>query len=290
MTRSLLDLTGRPAPQPWRDGENIPWDEPGFSRRMLDEHLSQAHDAASRRFETIDRHVDFIHRRVLGGRSGRILDLGCGPGLYASRLARLGHHVHGVDFSPAAIAYARETAAAEGLDCRYTLSDMRIARFEPGTYDLAMQIYGEFNVFDPASARRILENVRAALKPGGRLLLEVSTAESVHSISAQPATWSAAPRGLFAETPHLLLREPAWDEASRCAIVRHYLVDAATGTVTRYATTYRAYTTGELTALLESAGFRDACIYPALTGEAEADEPRDQAWNFFVITAARGLD
>ena len=28
-------------PVPWAEGENIPWNDPGFSKRMLDEHLSQ---------------------------------------------------------------------------------------------------------------------------------------------------------------------------------------------------------------------------------------------------------
>ena len=86
----ILELIERnPRPQPWSEGEKIPWDEPGFSRRMLREHLSQEHDAASRRFATIDRHVDWIHRSVLTGSPSRLLDLGCGPGLYSSRLARL---------------------------------------------------------------------------------------------------------------------------------------------------------------------------------------------------------
>ena len=27
-------------PEPWDEGDNIPWNEPGFSRRMLREHLT----------------------------------------------------------------------------------------------------------------------------------------------------------------------------------------------------------------------------------------------------------
>ena len=44
----IPDLIERKAiPQPWGEGDNIPWNEPGFSERMLAEHLSQAHDMAS---------------------------------------------------------------------------------------------------------------------------------------------------------------------------------------------------------------------------------------------------
>ena len=93
-------------PEPWVEGDHLPWDDPGFSERMLQAHLSQRHDVASRRFETIDRHIAWIHDSLLQGRTSRILDLGCGPGFYLQRLAGLGHACVGIDFSPASIAYA----------------------------------------------------------------------------------------------------------------------------------------------------------------------------------------
>ena len=117
---NLLDLIQRTnPPKPWEEGDNIPWNEPEFSQRMLREHLSQAHDAASRRVEIIDRQVNWIHQVVLGGKPSKILDLGCGPGLYASRLTRLGHTCTGIDFSPASIRHARETASQNGLTIHY---------------------------------------------------------------------------------------------------------------------------------------------------------------------------
>ena len=54
ISMNLLDLIHRASPPaPWAEGDKIPWNDPDFSRRMLREHLSQAHDAASRR---IDHH------------------------------------------------------------------------------------------------------------------------------------------------------------------------------------------------------------------------------------------
>ncbi len=64
---NLLDLVNRPIPPaPWSEGEKIPWNEPAFSARMLREHLSQEHDAASRRAAIIDRQVDWIFNTPLG--------------------------------------------------------------------------------------------------------------------------------------------------------------------------------------------------------------------------------
>jgi hypothetical protein len=44
---TLIDLIHRGKPQPWVEGDNIPWNDPDFSCRMLKEHLSQDHDALS---------------------------------------------------------------------------------------------------------------------------------------------------------------------------------------------------------------------------------------------------
>jgi SAM-dependent methyltransferase len=275
----LTDLIQREIPRPWTEGDNIPWNEPGFSRRMLKEHLTQAHDAASRRTETIERHVRFIHERVLGGRPARVLDLGCGPGLYAQRLACLGHSVDGIDFSPASIEYARQAAAIEGLHCTYTLADVRAAEYG-AAYDLVMFIFGEFNVFSPQDARTILRKARAALRVGGTLLLEPSTAESIARIGREETTWYASESGLFSEYPHLVLQQAFWDEETQAATKRHWIIDAASGTVTRFTASYQAYRETELEALLSDCGFESICFYPSLTGEREAT-------GFFALTAEK---
>lgn len=278
----LIDLIHRGAPQPWSEGDNIPWNEPGFSSRMLREHLSQAHDAASRRFETIDRHVCYIHERVLGGKSSRILDLGCGPGLYAERLARLGHTVRGIDFSPASIEYARENAAKEGITCAFELADVRQADYgQDGSLDLVMLLYGEFTVFRPADAQTILRKARAALRPGGLLLLEPSEAAAVKAGGTRPAEWYTQDGGLFAERPHLVLEETFWDESSQAATHRYYVVDAAIGAVDHYAASYQAYSDAALTTLLEACGFGRARFYPSLTGEGT----RGEVGEFFALSA-----
>ena len=156
----LVDFINLPAiPTPWAEGDNIPWNEPGFSQRMLKEHLSQRHDAASRRFEKIEKQVDWIHHKLLLGRSTKILDLCCGPGLYANRLAKLGHNCVGIDYSPASITYAKNTANKESLDCTYLHQDIRTAEYGMG-FGLVMLIYGEFNVFKPNDTREILQRAK----------------------------------------------------------------------------------------------------------------------------------
>ncbi len=279
----LIDIVNRTAaPEPWAEGEKIPWNEPGFSARMLREHLSQAHDAASRRFAIIDRHVAWIHEHVLGGQPTRVLDLGCGPGLYASRLARLGHTCTGIDFGPASIAYAREEAEREGLDCTYQLADLREADFGEG-YGLAMLIFGEMNVFRPGDIRKILRKAHAALAPDGVLLLEPHTFAEVEREGKRAPSWYSSASGLFSDDPHVVLTESIWDADRAVATNRNIVIDAASGEVSWYPESMQAYTDDGYRGLLSECGFGDVTFYPSLTGE-----PNEGDYGLFAIVAMRG--
>ena len=252
-----------PSPAPWAEGEKIPWNEPEFSRRMLREHLSQAHDMASRREALIDQHVAWIEGQVLGGRQASILDLGCGPGLYANRLATLGHRVTGIDFSPASIEYAQ---AHSQPGARYVEGDVRAVDFGSG-YDLAMMLFGEINVFRPEEARLILEKAQAALVEGGIILLEAHTFECVQRLGQSPATWYSAEQGVFADGPYVCLMENFWDVERKVAMERFYVLEAESGAVRRYGQSMQGYEKEEYEALLRGAGFGELRWAASLTGE-----------------------
>ncbi len=278
----LLDIVNRRQnPIPWAEGEKIPWHDPAFSRRMLQEHLSQEHDAASRRFATIDEHVAWIHEQLLAGKPTQILDLGCGPGFYTYRLAALGHQCMGIDFSPASIAFATAQAEQAGLDCTYREQDIRTAAYGSG-YGLVMLIFGELNVFRPEEARHILEQAYHALAPGGLLLLEPHTHAQIVALGQEAASWSTATSGLFSATPHLYLQENGWDEQHGVAITRYYIVDATTTAVTLHSSSMQAYTDEAYQSLLNEVGFGDGTWYSALGQHSE-----DLEWTLPAIVARK---
>ncbi len=267
---NLLDIIQRlPAPAAWAEGENIPWNDPAFSERMLAEHLSQSHDMASRRAATIDEHVRWIHDELLARQPSRILDLGCGPGLYTSRLARVGHDCVGIDYSPASILYAEDEAKRENLRCKYVLGDIRAAEFGEG-FGLVMMIFGEFNVFRPADARAVLERAHAALDDGGLLLLEPHTLHAVERIGKQGRSWYSAEAGLFSDKPHLCLQENFWEPESQTATTRYFIIDAASGQVTPHAASYQGYSDEQYESLLADTGFEDVRFLPSLAGDEDA--------------------
>lgn len=255
VTLNLMDIILRnQQPEPWEEVSKIPWDEPEFSARMLREHLTQDHDAASRRAAVIDDQVAWIHQTLLKGKASNILDLGCGPGLYCLGLAGQGHDCTGIDFGPASVDYARSTARSQDLNIDFVLGDLRSTDFGEGR-DLIMLIFGEFNTFQRSDALDILNRSRDALAPDGRLIVEAHTLESIREKSQSPRTWASVEYGLFSDQPYLRLDDAYWHENTKTSVERHYVVDASSGEVNLYGTTMQAYSQDEYVELLREAGY-----------------------------------
>lgn len=271
--KTLLDVVNRSqTPEPWSEGDNIPWDDPAFSERMLAEHLSQDHDLASRKTETIERHVEWIFSEVLDSKPARVLDLACGPGLYATRLATKGCECVGIDFSPASIRHAVELATDQpDLSCTFRQADLRDGEFGD-EFDLVMLIYGQINVFPRDRAMSILDNALRALTPGGKLLLEVQSFEQIRKGGETPPTWFSASSGLFSSEPHVVLQENFWDADASASTNRWSVIDAKTGDVCSYSLSNEAYSDEELADALFATGFKSVQSFLSLDGNDEITE------------------
>ena len=98
---------------------------------------------------------------------GTALDLGCGAGTNALKLAEQGWSVVGVDWSEHAIALATRSAREKGLDAKFYVDD--ITTWEPATrFDLVINTYSLPGGEDSA---RALQTAQRALAPGGTLLV-----------------------------------------------------------------------------------------------------------------------
>lgn len=99
--------------------------------------------------------------------AGRALELGCGSGRNAAYLASHGYQVDAVDFSPAAIAWAKERMQAGGLAVDFQCCSIFDAQLADGAYDLVYD-GGCFHHLAPHRRRSYTELVDRVLKPGGR--------------------------------------------------------------------------------------------------------------------------
>lgn len=272
LTRSGLDLhhLGKIAlpPRPFAGSRRSFWSDPFVSEHLLNAHLDPDTDDASRRpgerAAAVDRILAFADRNGAGP-PGSMLDLGCGPGLYAIEFARAGYSVTGVDFSPVSIEHARESARKEAVPATFELADIRTADF--GTeYSLASIIYGEFCTFSQTERTRLLERVHAALRPGGVLVLDAFTAAYAHRNRVANDWYVGGRNGFWANRDHLVLELVHHYPAANASLAR-YVVVLANGTYRLFDVWWRHFTREELVAALEAAGFSVVELLGSLSGD-----------------------
>lgn len=251
-------------PRLFAPGEPLFWTDPHIAQQMLALHLDPNTDLASRRLETIERTAAWIVD-ILGLKPGdSVIDLGCGPGLYAGHLARHGLQVTGVDFSQNSIDYAVEAASREGLAITYRCQDY-LELDDANQFAAALLIYGDFCPLAPEQRARLLANVRRALKPGGHFVLDVSTPH-LRQRGGLKNGWYAALGGFWKPVPHLVL-EQGFAYAGDIYLDQ-YLVIEASGKVSAYRNWFQDYTPETIRTELEAGGFKVDSMWSDLAGTA----------------------
>lgn len=110
----------------------------------------------------------------------RVLDLGCGTGLFSLALAEAGHQVLGIDLSGGMLgaAAAKIDAASAEVRQRLELREADLRSFEPDEpFDLVLALTDTFNHITPDELRGMGERLARMLKPGGLLIFDILTAD-----------------------------------------------------------------------------------------------------------------
>ncbi len=254
--RALWRIYNRPDPPSlWQDGGNLPWNDPDFSARMLREHLDEGHGAATRQAAERAAQLDWFRERLDLRPGSRVLDLTCGPGLYAVALAQNGVDVTGVDFSPASIAHARRLAAEAGVGerCRFIEADVRAYEPEPESCDAVLFLYGQLAVFPRADAAALLGKAASALRPGGRLIVELLDPARVDKKDS--SWWFTDDTGLWGGRPFLHLGERRWNAAEQASVERYYILHLESGAMDEIVLCDQTYEAEEMAGMMRAAGF-----------------------------------
>ncbi|MCQ8771263.1 SAM-dependent methyltransferase [Streptomyces telluris] len=130
-----------------------------------------AEDDGAPLVEAADRLTDMMTDRLQVDESHRVLDVGCGVGQPAMRIARrTGAQVTGISVSRGQVARATALAEAAGLRDRveFRYADAMRLPFEDNSFDAAIAIESIFHMPD---REQVFREIRRVLRPGGRLVL-----------------------------------------------------------------------------------------------------------------------
>lgn len=232
--------SAKPAPPPnLPETRKLPWFEEFFS----DDYLRTVLPPTPREIAV---ECDFI-AETLGLEAGTtLLDIGCGLGLHAIDLAERGVLVVGLDLSLPMLSRAADEAQDRGLRINFLHGDMRDMTFE-GAFDAALSWGTSFGYFDDESNYKVLLRMREALRPGGKLLLDVVNRDFV--TRSQPnSVW-------FEGDGCVCMEESKVNHInSRLEVKRTVMLDDGRQRDASYS--IRIYALHELGQLLSKAGFR----------------------------------
>lgn len=240
------------------------WDDEHISKGMLQAHLDPGLEAASRKHAFMDSSVEWISNIAPPEQYPLLLDLGCGPGLYAQRFFMKGYQVTGIDFSFRSVDYARNAAAIAGNKINYLYQDYLTISYQE-EFDVITLIYRDFSVLSDRDRKQLLSGIYRALKPGGRFIVDVTTPR-LYENKEEDRTWCYQDCGFWCEKPHLVLEAfYRYDEFN--TFLKHYVIVTDTQ-VKNYYIWDHAFLKDELENNLAECGLRSIDYYNDVAGAA----------------------
>ncbi len=238
------------------------WDDEHISIGMLEAHLDPNSDAASRKPWTIEKTVKYLFESEILKPGMRILDLGCGPGLYAQELCRAGARVVGIDISQRSVEYARMAANRAGLDIEYCCMSFFDIDYHD-EFDAVLQIYGEICTFSDDMRDLLFKLVYQALKKNGIFIFDVTT-RKLRAKKGISNGWYISRGGFWRPGNHLVL-EHSFDYSREDVWVDQYIIIDDEG-IKVHRNWYHDYSLDTIKPVLESAGFGIKHVWDDLTG------------------------
>jgi 2-polyprenyl-3-methyl-5-hydroxy-6-metoxy-1,4-benzoquinol methylase len=258
----LRKLASRPDPYSLMTIKEL-WTRPHIARQMLAYHLDQDNFLASRPIAVIEEIVDWLDGELsLAGK--RICDLGCGPGLYSTRLAERGAKVTGVDFSATAIAYAESRLSSTGPGPRYLVADYLEDELPTG-FDVVTLIYYDYCALSPADRHALLHRIRSMLNSGGKLVLDVLTDSAFSQLSEQLSIEERLMDGFWSESDYVGIHR-TWVYQGQALSLDHYAIVERSGHW-QVLNWMQYFSSERLVGELEEAGFSVRSLTGSLAGE-----------------------
>lgn len=261
-------------PPLYEKGDAIMWTDPHISQQLLQVHLNPNLDLASRTPASIEATMEFL-LPFCDNQAMKILDLGCGPGLYAERMANAGHEVTGVDFSQSSIDYATNQAKSKKLSIKYFCQDYLTIDFQE-EFDIVMLVYTDLGVLVPEDRQILLGNIHRALKPGGTFVFDVINDKNIDAKFVEQRSWNFEKSGFWMDAQYFELMSGFHYQEDGVYLQQHILVDESESfKIYRFWTHY--FNEDDVAQMMLDAGFREIESYENIL-------PATSLWNGENIT------
>ncbi|MDT8446885.1 MAG: methyltransferase domain-containing protein [bacterium] len=216
----------------------------------------------------------------LGLKAGeQLLDICCGQGRHVLEWAHRGFEVCGMDRSRYLIQKAKSRAKAKNLNVSLKEGDARKLPFTTDRFDAVTLLGNSFGYFESASEDLlVLQEVKRVLKPGGRLLLDVSDGEFLRQ-SFEPRSWEWIDKNLF------VCRERSIAGDGQRLISREVITDVKKGVIADQFYAERLYSQAELGELLAEAGFSEIEWHGEMVPESQRNQDLGMMSRRLVVTA-----
>lgn len=249
----LVEYFGEKMPHLYEESDSAFWDDEHISKYMLESHLNPNSANASRRQADIVDSVNWIES-ICGECEGKkLLDLGCGPGIYARLLTEKGFKVTGIDFSKRSIDYAIKCAKENNQDIVYHYQDYLKMDYSE-EFDVVILIYCDFGVLPPDSRKKLLEKIHKALKRGGILILDAFGKEYLNSFKELQSI-SREKEGFWSKKPYVVIQRNSFYEESSNTLEQYQIITSKGSN--KYNIWNQIYTKNTLANEVEQAGFAE---------------------------------
>ena len=192
------------------------------------------------------REVDFIESSLAIPKGAEVLDVGCGYGRHAIELVQRGLAVTGLDLSLPLLIRAADESQRRSVSVNFMHADMREMTFDrqfAGAYCMLTS----FGYFDEESNLKVAEGIARALKPGGRLLLDVINRDYIVGDLPARVWW---------EGDGCVVLEEVDFNFNTNRVLTHRSVVFEDGQQMEQEISVRVYSLHEIGKLLRQAGFR----------------------------------
>jgi D-alanine-D-alanine ligase len=211
----------------------------------------------------------------------KILDLCCGQGRHTNELARRGFfNVEGLDRSHYLIQKAKQTAKRDNLNVRFKEGDARKLPYPADSFNAVMILGNSFGYFETVQDDvRVLKEVFRALRPWGRLLVDVADGDYLRK-AFQPRTWEWIDKNNF------VCRERSLSLDKQRLISREVVVHAEKGVIVDQFYAERLYSQEHLLEILKAAGFSDIVVHGAISPDSQRNQDLGMMEKRILITGA----